>query len=160
MGLANACGDDGIDVPLLLFVSGKMCLWLGQSQTPDKTRQNQNECPVARMEKEWSQGATQSATRDLLSLPCTAHSHHQSTTLPALLTWTQPNSAADLFWNCLPQFGVSQGFKQTGEKKIMFQGAKDVTWSVGSGAGSPCSPPVAAQKGYQGEKSSCLRQGG
>lgn len=53
MGLANACGDDGVDVPLLLFVSGKMCLWLGQSQTPYKTRQNQNECPVARMEKEW-----------------------------------------------------------------------------------------------------------
>lgn len=38
MGLANACGDDGIDVSLVLFVSGKMCLWLGQSQTPDKTQ--------------------------------------------------------------------------------------------------------------------------
>lgn len=56
-----------------------MCLWLVQSQTPDKTRHNQNECPVARMGWEWSdhRGATQSATRaldcrDLLSLPYTA----------------------------------------------------------------------------------------
>lgn len=43
-------------------------------------------------------------------------------------------------------------------KKIMFQDAKDVAWSMGRGAGSPCSSPTA-QKGYQGEKSSCLRQG-
>lgn len=124
MVLANACRDDGADVSLLLFVSGKMCLWLGQSQTPDKARHNQNECPVARMGWEWSdhKGTTQSVTRvldcrDLLSLPCTAQSHHQGTTLPALLTHTQPNDSADLFWNCFPQFGISQGFKQTGQKK-------------------------------------------
>lgn len=42
---------------------------------------------------------------------------HQSTTLPALLTQNQPNSSADLFWNCFPQFGISQGFKKTGPKK-------------------------------------------
>lgn len=87
MGLANACGDDGTDVSLVLFVSGKMCLCLGQSQTPDKTRHNQNECPVARMGWKMTDHtrATQSATRvldcrDLLSLPCTAHSHPQSGT--------------------------------------------------------------------------------
>lgn len=69
-------------------------------------------------------GATQSAMRildcrGLLSPPCTAHSHHQSTALPALLTRTQPNSSADFFWSCFTQFGTSRGFKKTGQKHIV-----------------------------------------